>query len=394
MEILKTKLIKPNIRFKNFNDSWKEISLSELLRFKNGINASKEDYGSGYKFINVLDIIENNFILNDSIQGSVNVSRDIYEKNLVEYGDILFQRSSETREDVGQSNVYLDKENNATFGGFVIRGKKIAAYDPFFLHLSLKTSTARKEITSKSGGSTRYNVGQSTLSEVKLYLPEIKEQQKIASFLSAVDKRIDLLEQKKARLNKYKKGVMQHIFSREIRFKDDNGKEFTEWSKKQLGDICKKESSNVSANSLEGKSGKYKVYGATGYLQSVDFYNHEGPYISIVKDGAGVGRTLLCDGYSSVLGTLDVIKPKADTNLNFIYYQLNSIRFTKYITGSTIPHIYFKDYSKEKLLIPCSEEQNKIAGFLTSIDIKIELVEKQIEGSNQFKKGLLQKMFV
>ena len=136
------------------------------------------------------------------------------------------------------------------------------------------------------------------------------------------------------------------------------------------------------------------MYGATGYLQSVDFYNHEEPYISIVKDGAGVGRTLLCDGYSSVLGTLDVIKPKADANLNFVYYQLNSIRFTKYITGSTIPHIYFKDYSKEKLLIPCSAEQNKIASFLISIDNKIEMTEKQIEGSNQFKKGLLQQMFV
>jgi len=122
--MLKEKMLVPQLRFPEFEGEWVEYKLDSLLKFKNGINASKEDYGYGYKFINVLDIIQNDFITYDKIRGEVNVSKEIFEKNLVQYGDILFQRSSETRDEVGQSNVYLDKDNNATFGGFVIRGKK------------------------------------------------------------------------------------------------------------------------------------------------------------------------------------------------------------------------------------------------------------------------------
>src|SRR5690606_31586394 len=157
----------PILRFPGVEGEWFELRLSELMSFKNGVNAAKEHYGSGHKFINVLDIIENEFITNDNIIGEVNISKSMFINNIVDYGDILFQRSSETREEVGQSNVYLDKNMPATFGGFVIRGKKIKDYNPLFLNFLLKTSVARKEITSKSGGSTRYNIGQETLSNIK-----------------------------------------------------------------------------------------------------------------------------------------------------------------------------------------------------------------------------------
>ena len=102
------------------------------MEFKNGINASKEQYGKGVKFINVLDILNNDFITHDKIIGSVDVENEIFEKYPVNYGDILFQRSSETREEVGSASVYLDKEHTATFGGFVIRGKKLENMNLFF----------------------------------------------------------------------------------------------------------------------------------------------------------------------------------------------------------------------------------------------------------------------
>tara|TARA_R110002167_G_scaffold177733_2_gene377497 strand:+ start:3501 stop:4673 length:1173 start_codon:yes stop_codon:yes gene_type:complete len=390
---MENKLI-PDLRFPEFDDEWVEKKLSDLFTFKNGVNASKEDYGKGYKFINVLDIIQNDYITNDRIIGSVNISESEFNKNIVEYGDVLFQRSSETREEVGQANVYLDKELPATFGGFVIRGKKKIEYDPSFMNALLKTSRSRKEITSKSGGSTRYNVGQDTLSEVVIYTTKTNEQTKIANFLTAIDKRIQILEKKKTELEQYKKGVIQKLFNRTIRFKKDDGSNFPDWTEKKLGEVCKKESSNLSANTLGDSFGEYKVYGATGYLQNVDFYNEKEPYISIVKDGAGVGRTLLCEEKTSVLGTLDVIRPKAENNIYFIFTILNRIHFVKYITGSTIPHIYFRDYSKEKVFMPCLIEQGKIANFIISVDKSIEKVGTQIDDSNVFKKGLLQKMFV
>jgi type I restriction enzyme S subunit len=209
----------PALRFNEFDGEWRETTLGNLFTFKNGLNSDKEKYGSGRKFINVLDIIGNDVITYDSIIGKVEVTEKELEKNEVIYGDVLFQRSSETREEVGQANIYVDENKSAVFGGFVIRGRKKEDYNPYFMNYLLKTSPARKEITTKSGGSTRYNVGQASLSEVIVNLTGVPEQQKIASFLSAVDEKIQQLTKKKALLEQYKKGVMQQLFSGQLRFK-------------------------------------------------------------------------------------------------------------------------------------------------------------------------------
>jgi type I restriction enzyme S subunit len=387
--------LQPKLRFPEFTGDWYKRTLSDLLTFKNGINASKEDYGSGYKFINVLDIIQNDFITHDRIIGSVQIAETEFKKNIVEYGDILFQRSSETREEVGQANVYLDKQNPATFGGFVIRGKRISEYDPQFMNYVLKTHRSRKEITSKSGGSTRYNVGQDTLSETSIITSELPEQQKIASFLSTVDEKIQLLKKQQPLLEKYKKGVMQKIFSRELRFKDENSKDFTVWEEMKLKDVVTKQSSNISANSIESNYGEYIIYGAAGEIKRIDFYEIEEDYISIVKDGAGVGRLLPCKGKSSVLGTLDILLPNnTDVDIDFTYYLLLNIDFSKYVTGSTIPHIYFRDYQNEKIAVPILSEQKKIGNFLKTIDEKIAKMKDQICLAEEWKKGLLQQLFV
>jgi len=137
----------PELRFSGFEEEWKEKTLGTLLEFKNGINAPKESYGTGVKFINVLDILNNDFITYDKIIGCVEVEKETIEKYSVTFGDILFQRSSETREEVGTANVYLDLKNTATFGGFVIRGKKIGDYDPVFLNNLMKTRNARYKLT-------------------------------------------------------------------------------------------------------------------------------------------------------------------------------------------------------------------------------------------------------
>ncbi len=420
----------PKLRFPEFNEPWVEKGLSDLLEFKNGINASIEQYGRGVKFINVLDILNNDFITHDKIIGSVDVEQNIVEKYAVNYGDILFQRSSETREEVGSANVYLDKEHTATFGGFVIRGRKIGNYNPVFLNKLLKTNASRDAITSKSGGSTRYNVGQDILSSVKLLFPEMEEQTKIADFLFAIDEKNKSLKKKKSLLEAYKKGVMQRIFLsekvselglvgleddriendeekvnptihksykskfRQLRFKDENGKDFPEWEVKKLGEVCEKQSSSISANKIEENYGVYPIYGAAGILKKVDFYEEENDYISIVKDGASVGRLLYCNGKSSVLGTLDIIKSKINLNTYFLYCLLNNIDFTKYVTGSTIPHIYFKDYKNETCGIPSFPEQTLIANFLSSLDEKIQAAQVQIDKMEAWKRGLLQKMFV
>ena len=113
----------PNLRYPEFQGEWEEHYLSDYLDFKNGLNPKPDKFGKGIKFISVMDILNNAIITNDCIRASVDVSEEELQNFCVGYGDILFQRSSETLEDVGRANVYMD-DKPAVFGGFVIRGKK------------------------------------------------------------------------------------------------------------------------------------------------------------------------------------------------------------------------------------------------------------------------------
>jgi type I restriction enzyme S subunit len=234
----------------------------------------------------------------------------------------------------------------------------------------------------------------SVIRKKPISVPLLSEQQKIAAFLTVVDERFGLLKRKKELLEEYKKGVMQRLFSREIRFKDEEGNEYPEWEEKRLGEVLRKTSSSFSMNDLREKEGPYEVYGATGIVGYCSDFQIVDAYIGIVKDGAGVGRIVMCKENSSVLGTLDILQPTKHSKLSFMFQLLKTIQFRHYITGSTIPHIYFKDYSKLKISIPSIAEQHKIASFLTDIDKKTEAVSNCTERLSEFKMGLLQKIFV
>lgn len=179
-----------------------------------------------------------------------------------------------------------------------------------------------------------------------------------------------------------------------LRFKNSTVENYPDWNKCSLKDILKSSSSNLSMADLEDNFGDYKLYGATGFIKCIDFFEKDDEYIAIVKDGAGVGKSFLCSPKSSVSSTLLYLNPKNDYNLKFCYYLLKTLHFEKYKVGSTIPHIYYKDFSKEKVFIPSIEEQEKIASFLSCIDKKLDLTQNQITEMEKFKKGLLQEMFV
>ncbi len=233
-----------------------------------------------------------------------------------------------------------------------------------------------------------------TIEKIKVNVPHENEQEKIANFLTQADNLIGLQQKKLDLLKKYKQGLIQQIFSQKPRFKDDNGKEYPEWEEKILSDIAYSETSPLSANTIESRTGNYKVYGAAGILQTLNTYHYESEYIAVVKDGAGVGRIIFCEPKSSVLGTLIVVQPQKNIDKKFLLFLMKQINFKKYVTGSTIPHVYFKQYAKEKFTIPYLDEQKKIAEFLTALDDKVKLEESKLEQAKQFKKALLQQMFV
>ena len=169
---------------------WHQTPIKDLLSFQNGINGVPEQYGKGIKYISVGDILNNDYITYDKIVGSIDISQETLKNYSVTYGDILFQRSSEIKDDIGRTNVYLDKDNTATFGGFVIRGKKIGDYNPSFFSFLLKSPSSRKSIVRLGAGAQHYNIGQENIKTLSFYFPNEIEQVKIANLLSKIDKRI------------------------------------------------------------------------------------------------------------------------------------------------------------------------------------------------------------
>ena len=399
----------PALRFPEFSEEWLQDSLGEFFSFKNGVNADKSAYGKGHKFINVLDIISDRPITSEYIIGSVTITDKEFEKYKVVYGDILFQRSSETREEVGQSNVYLDRDKPATFGGFVIRGHPRKDFNAEYFHSLLKTAKVRKDMTSRSGGSTRYNVGQESLSKTSVDVaPTFPEQQKIASFLSSVDRKIVQLGKKKALLEQYKKAMMQKLFSQELRFKDAQGNDFPDWEEKRLGDVFEE---RIERNNFEQEM--LSVTLSKGILPANEVGRHDtsptdkSKYKRVKHGDIAYNSMRMWQGASGVSKyegivspAYTVIKSLGETNTDFFgyYFKLTKViqtfqRNSQGLTSDTW-NLKFPALSRIKLDVPSPPEQQKIADFLSSIDRKIDLVATELDHAKSFKKGLLQQMFI
>ena len=161
-----------------------------------------------------------------------------------------------------------------------------------------------------------------------------------------------------------------------------------------LGDVCSKGSSNIAQKDLDAHTGEYPIYGASGYIKNVDFYQQEDEYIGIVKDGAGVGRAMILPSKSSVIGTLQYIIPdKRKVNIRYLYYAIVNMELGRYFSGATIPHIYFKDYQREKFKLPDLETQENIANNLANIDSVILKKKAQINLIDELVKSRFVEMF-
>lgn len=163
--------------------------------------------------------------------------------------------------------------------------------------------------------------------------------------------------------------------------------------KVKLGDVCEKASSNFAQKDLDILEGEFPVYGASGLIKYIDIYHQDNEYIAVVKDGAGVGRTMFLPARSSVIGTLQYILPKANIMPKYLYYAMKHLHLEKYCTGATIPHIYFKDYEKEEFSLPDKEMQLRIVSILDRIEKIIEYRKQQIEELDSLAKSRFVEMF-
>lgn len=383
----------PKLRFPTFDGDWKDEKFGKIASIRSASRVHKDEWTEqGVPFFRSSDVVSH-------YKGAENkkayISSELFDDLSAKSGKIKKHDLLVTGG--GSIGIPYLVPNDAPLyfkDADLLWFKKSENIHSYYLYTYFSTAIFRRYLASVThiGTIAHYTIEQAKATPITL--PSLPEQRKIADFLTAVDGRIGQLIQKKALLEDYKKGVMQQLFTQAIRFKDDHGNDFPDWEEKKLGDIAQKKSSSITAGSLAEMAGDYPVYGAAGEMSSIDTFAEDREYIGIVKDGAGVGRTMLCKPYTSVLGTMDIVKAKPGNHLRFLFGFLNLLNFNKHVTGSTIPHIYFKDYSRERVGVPKIEEQTKIADFLSAIDRKIESVATQITETQTFKRGLLQQMFV
>ena len=161
----------------------------------------------------------------------------------------------------------------------------------------------------------------------------------------------------------------------------------------KLADVCERGSSNLKQADIPGKSGDYPVYGASGYIGNVDFYQQKKPYVAVVKDGAGIGRAMLLPAESSVIGTMQYLLPKSVVLPEYLFYVVKHMHLEKYFSGATIPHIYFKDYQNEEFTLDDLNKQHEVVTTLRKVESVIENRQQQLQKLDELVKARFVEMF-
>ena len=161
----------------------------------------------------------------------------------------------------------------------------------------------------------------------------------------------------------------------------------------RLEDVCERDSSNLRQADVAGRSGDYPIYGASGYIGNVDFYHQELPYVAIVKDGAGIGRTVLLPAKSSVIGTMQYLLPKKNVLPEYLCYVVRYMHLEKYFSGATIPHIYFRDYKSEEFNLVPVDYQEEIVATLGKIEAIVAARQRQLQKLDELVKARFVEIF-
>ena len=401
-----TNLNVPHLRFPEFRGEWEEHTLSKYLEFKNGLNPDAKRIGNGLPFISVMDILSEGVIRYDNIRGKVDATEKEIECFGVKNGDILFQRSSETLEDVGRANVYMD-DRTAIYGGFVIRGRKIGNYDPMFFKFLLATPLARKSTCRMGAGAQHFNIGQEGLSKISLFFPHIEEQRKIASLLSLIDQRIATQNKIIEDLKLLKSAISKHLFAR---------KDVLETT------ICL---SNIATlkNGYAFQSGKYNALGKWKILTITNVHGER--YINdedcnciinlpndiqdhqVLKEGdilisltGNVGRVSLCKNGDYLLNQrVGLLQLAKNVNREFLYQILSSQRFeiSMIACSQGAAQMNIGKGDVESYVLPYSSNGNNIlwvAKILYSYDERIINELRRLTLLTMQKQYLLTQMFI
>ena len=371
------KLNVPNLRFPEFQGEWEKCRLGDVCTFLSGGTPKidvKEFWNGTIPFVSAISM-HDTYILDSKLhiseEGLKHGSRLLTKNNL-----LLLVRGSMLWNTIP---ICLNK-NDVAFNQDV---KGIIANDTInneFLLYWLKSKEQRLKYMVTGTGLGAGKLDTSDLLSMIVYIPAMKEQDKVARLLSLFDERIATQSKIIDKLQSLIKGIAQKIVH--------SNKTNVHLSE------CVECSSSTLQESDVCEHGAYPVYGANGIVGYLDNYNTEDEAVYIIKDGSGVGTVSYVTGKCSATGTLNTLQAKEGYSLQYLYYLLKVFNFEPYKTGMAIPHIYFKDYGKAKFFCPSYTEQLQYAQSLSAIDSKL-LVEKNILTSlSMQKKYLLRQMFI
>lgn len=423
---MSAKMHVPELRFGEFSGEWEEKNFEDTFSFSTGKNIKQNEASPKFE----TPCVRYGELYH--MYGEV-ISKIINRTNL-DKSELLFSKGNEILlPSAGEDPLDIGSASALTVSDVAI-GRTINILRPLTDNIYSQKYVAyyinqmlKKKISTLAKGSSISNVYNSDLKKLNIVLPSLSEQEKIASFLSSVDSKIEQLSKKRTFLEQYKKGVMQKIFSQTLRFhpkgvssqahgKDDDGSEFPEWVEKKLGEIIVDYRLGGNYTNTEVISNHPLI--KMGNLNRGKINISKLEYIKDGETVEEIDKIQYGDLFFNTRNTLDLVGkvaiwlnelPEAYYNSNLMYmkyennffmnYRLNSYDGIKALrsiaTGTTsVAAIYTKDLLKIKLSIPSLKEQTKIANFLSSLDKKIELTDKELGATKEFKKALLQKMFV
>ena len=388
----------PKLRFKEFDGDLTESKLVELTSWASGGTPAKdvpEYWGDGIPLISGASMHTNQLYESDVKITKLGLQKG--SKLALKDSILILVRGSMLFNKIPMGITLGDVAFNQDVK--CIRPKQQLAPLFLFQWLHAKENTIQNKVTATGIGAGKLDTAD--LQNLKLYKPSLEEQTKIATFLSAVDEKISQLTQKHQLLREYKQGMMQKLFSQQVRFKADDGSEFGEWENilvKEIFDVTRGQvlavSNTVSVADTDYKypvfSSQTKQKGLMGFYKKYLFEDA----LTWTTDGANAGDVNFRKGKfycTNVCGVL--LSQKGYANL-CIAEILNKVTH-KYVSYVGNPKLMNNVMSEIPITIPSNlEEQTKIANFLSSIDQKIEVVAQQIEQAKQWKKGLLQNMFI
>ena len=411
----------PKLRFKEFSGEWEENKLEELTTYVDYRGKTPEKVERGILLVTAKNIKMGYIDYNISKEYVAKENYDeIMRRGKVKKGEVLLT----TEAPLG--NVAQIDDENIALAQRVIKFAGISLkIDNSFLKYRFITEKFQTELKNKAIGTTVLGIQGKVLHKLLIKYPLLQEQEKIANFLSSVDKKISLTEEKLELFREYKKGVMQKIFSQELRFKDSNGNDYPGWKEEKLKNLSKiitKQTGFDYSSTIKPSLITERKPNTLPFIQNKDF---KGKYINYNTDfyipesiqnkflkitlnekcilitiSGNIGNIGLFDykELAFIGGAVGVIKLKNISMLEYIYYYLISDKCQRKIISnektSAHKNITIEDIRELIVFLPCYEEQEKIADFLSSIDSKIESIEKELDGLKEFKKGLLQQMFV